>query len=75
MKIKTFEDKIYFVVENAFDGVINTRDGQYLSNKRDNRTAGIGLQSVREIVKKYNGELDITAENKVFKCSAMLESI
>ena len=75
LKIKTFEDKIYFVIENAFDGVINTKDGQYLSHKRDNQTAGIGLQSVREIVKKYNGELVITTDNKVFKCSAMLESI
>ena len=75
LKIKTFEDKVYFVVENAFDGVIDTRNGQYLSHKRDNQTAGIGLQSVREIVKKYNGELVITTDNKVFKCSAMLESI
>ena len=75
LKIKTFEDKIYFVVENAFDGVINTKNGQYLSHKRDNRAAGIGLQSVREIVKKYNGELVITTDNKIFKCSAMLESI
>lgn len=75
LKIKTFEDKIYFVVENAFDGVINTKNGQYLSHKRDNRTAGIGLQSVHEIVKKYNGELVITTDNKIFKCSAMLESI
>ena len=75
LKIKTFEDKIYFVVENAFDGVINTKNGQYLSHKRDNQTAGIGLQSVREIVKKYNGELVITTDNRVFKCSAMLESI
>ena len=75
LKIKTFEDKIYFVVENAFDGVINTENGQYLSHKRDNQTAGIGLQSVREIVKKYNGELDITTDNKVFKCSAMLENV
>ncbi|MBR3621351.1 MAG: GHKL domain-containing protein [Clostridia bacterium] len=75
LKIKTFEDKIYFVVENAFDGVINTKNGQYLSHKRDNKTAGIGLQSVREIVKKYNGELAIDTDNKIFKCSAMLESI
>ena len=75
LKIKTFEDKIYFVVENAFDGVTNTRNGQYLSHKRDNQTAGIGLQSVREIVKKYNGELVIDSDNKVFKCSAMLENI
>lgn len=75
LKIKTFEDKIYFVIENAFDGVINTKNGQYLSHKRDNQTAGIGLQSVREIVKKYNGELVIDTDNKVFKCSAMLESI
>ncbi len=75
LKIKTFEDKIYFVVENAFDGVINTINGQYLSHKRDNRAAGIGLQSVHEIVKKYNGELVITTDNKIFKCSAMLESI
>ena len=75
LKIKTFEDKIYFVVENAFDGVTNTRNGQYLSHKRDNQIAGIGLQSVREIVKKYNGELVIDSDNKVFKCSAMLENI
>ena len=75
LKIKTFEDKIYFVVENAFDGVINTKNGQYLSHKRDNRAAGIGLQSVHEIVKKYSGELVITTDNKIFKCSAMLESI
>ena len=44
--------------------------GVLLSIKHDGN--GIGVESVRAIVKKYNGHMDIKAENNVFTVKILL---
>ncbi|MEG0838444.1 MAG: ATP-binding protein [Hydrogenoanaerobacterium sp.] len=65
LKIKRNNTGLITVIcENNFDGVINKQDGQLLSRKK---TGGIGLSSIEDIAKKYNGKVRLKTENKKFK--------
>lgn len=56
--------------------VTNSYSGQkrsiWTTRKADTINHGIGLKSVREIVKKYNGTMKVHAENNVFTASVSL---
>ena len=43
------------------------------TTKSDKRAHGIGLRNVRDIVKKYNGTLQLSAENGVFTAELFVE--
>ena len=60
-------------VRNPYRGNIRTDSrGQILTGKRESRNHGIGLDSVRRTVKKYNGELLICHENQTFNAVVLL---
>lgn len=67
------EDRVYITFDNSFDGELKA-DGKntFLSRKRDYTASGIGIASIRAIVKKYNGDLHIAAEDGVFRLSILL---
>ena len=44
--------------------------GVLLSTKHEG--TGIGVESVRSIVHKYNGQMDIKAENNIFNVKILL---
>ena len=46
--------------------------GVFISTKEDNHSHGIGLQSVRDIVKRYDGIMEITHEEQLFSVFVML---
>lgn len=59
----------YFSFEliNSKVNEINEKNGRFLSDKEDQSAHGIGISSVKEIVDKYDGTLDISYDNKWFK--------
>lgn len=60
------------MVSNSFDGVIkNSKKGNILSRKRDNRE-GVGITSIRSVCKKYDGNLRIDYNNNTFICMMLL---
>ena len=61
---------ILIQIENAFDGKIQQNHGIFLSSKRNQN--GIGIQSVRHIVKKTGGGCDFTYDNGIFTAKIML---
>lgn len=60
------------VVKNSFVSTSliseEQKDGniKYVTTKKDKQEHGIGLQSVRKIVDKYNGAMEIERENEMF---------
>ncbi len=46
---------------------ISEKKGRFLSDKEDKNAHGIGISSVKEIVDKYDGTLDISYDNQWFK--------
>ena len=67
------EQALCFVVENTYElPVRQDENGAYLSSKYDG--PGAGLQVVRNITQRYNGELSIAHTNTSFQVSATLNA-
>lgn len=56
-----------FELTNSKVNEINEKKGRFLSDKEDQSSHGIGISSVKEIVNKYDGTLDISYDKEWFK--------
>lgn len=59
-------------LKNSFDGRLLKKKGSLQTRKVDKNSHGLGLQSVNDIVKKYNGIMEWYEENNMFIMSIML---
>ena len=64
------DGQLEFVVDNSFDGELKTRGGKYLSSKRSG--FGLGVSSVLETVERYNGVINLYADEKGFHAEVSL---
>lgn len=62
---ETDETTLSVVVQNTFDGKVETSSDTILSRKRENRV-GVGLKSMQTICEKYNGSLKTKWKDNVF---------
>lgn len=60
-------------VENSYNGEIR-KDwrGRLLTTKKDSHSHGIGIYSMEKTIQKYNGLLDISYTQEVFRMKALL---
>lgn len=73
LRTKLFNDIFIITIDNTFDGIVKMDGDIYLSSKRYYNTKGIGITSVKEIVKKYNGYVKFQPTDKEFKVSIMMK--
>ena len=71
--IKQIHSKLVLLVDNSYDGTVKTRNGRFLSRKRNERE-GVGLASVRAVAAKYGGNAVFTpnAEQHIFHSEVIL---
>ncbi len=63
------------IVENPVGRKVEIRNGLPLTSKKDKKSHGFGLYSLRKVIKKYDGELDISCTDSEFKiCISLLLS-
>lgn len=62
ISVKARCDKGYFsyCIDNNHNGNVKMRNGKYISDKQNKTLHGFGLENLDDIVKKYNGTLNIT---------------
>lgn len=58
-------------IRNSISDEIKRDGDSIISTKQDAENHGIGLKSVRRILKKYNGSITIETDNKVFTVKAI----
>jgi hypothetical protein len=64
------EETLAIAVENAYRGTLTLdKNGLPISNKINH---GIGLRSVRNIVKRYKGSMEIETHNQIFNVSILM---
>ena len=51
---------------NYFNGTLETRNGLPVTNKADKDYHGFGMLSIKRLVEKYDGAMEIRVENGVF---------
>lgn len=61
-----------FVIENSYSGLTVKSGEQFVSLKRSGETIGTGIASVKRVVEKYNGLIEINHEEKTFTVSILL---
>lgn len=61
-------------VENTYAQAPVKEKGRILTSKQEKDKHGYGLKLVEDIVKKYNGNLEISTKEEVFKVVASLEA-
>jgi len=66
------DGQLEFVVDNSFAGELKTRGGKYLSSKRSG--FGLGVSSVLETVERYNGVINLYADEKGFHAELSLST-
>lgn len=59
-------------VSNPFINEVKIVDGKIISSKSDKENHGYGLKSVKEVVEKYNGTIEIKTDNNIFTITAVL---
>lgn len=59
-------------VENFFKDPVRFENGLPVTTKGNQEFHGYGMKSIQMIVEKYHGELQITAENEVFRINILL---
>ena len=67
---QTAEHIIVLQVSNPYENSVSVKDGKFFSTKHEGE--GQGIKSVRLIVEKYNGFLDIHYENQAFEVKILL---
>ncbi len=74
INIKMSYDKGRFLccIMNSFNGTVNKILNQYRTTKITNENHGIGLESIKSTLKKYNGTIDIENNSNVFTILIMM---
>lgn len=65
---------LILTIENSYEGDIKKQDGEFLSSKAQGRK-GIGIRSVLDVTKKYQGIPKFEFNGTVFKVSILLHKI
>lgn len=64
---------IFFIrINNDFDGRILLKDDEIITTKQDKENHGYGLKNVKATVDKYDGELKIEYDNRIFRLETMM---
>ena len=75
LKIKILADETALLLRmsNTFDGIIERNSDKEIVTRKANRdNHGIGIKSVKEIVRKYNGKVDFEIDENVFLVTVFL---
>jgi hypothetical protein len=72
IKIRYTKGRLIIEVSNTYDGVVNIVDGDFISRKCDKENHGLGFQSVKSVIQKYEGLLQITHDDKMFKTKLLI---
>ena len=67
------KERLLIKVRNPYTGGLKKdRAGNYISEKKDRENHGIGLKSVRKVVEKYEGVMEIHTENQIFEICVII---
>jgi hypothetical protein len=70
ISLKYIGGVLHILIENSFDGELNRKNGILISRKSEEH--GFGLENVKRVVKKYNGDIVISADNKLFSVGIVM---
>ena len=74
MSVLQRANMVNIIVVNPFVGAVCSKNGLYCTSKNDKYAHGFGLKSVKSIVNKYDGYIELSGEMNLFTVSVLLPS-
>ncbi len=69
-------DYIIIKCENTYKGVLKKNSyGNYITTKQEEKQHGYGINIIKNIVDKYNGEINFITKNNIFKIVIIFKEI
>lgn len=73
LRIKFVKNLFYLQIRNPYTGkIMKNKEGKLLTRKEDKQKHGLGLHSLEKTVHKYNGAVEIEADNHMFSLNLMM---
>lgn len=72
LKIKYDKGRLMIQTENPYKGEIIEENGMILTTDDDKVNHGIGLQSVRKVIQKYDGIMNIDCSSNIFSVTLLM---
>lgn len=72
LSLKYSKNLFFITIWNTFDGQVLYEDNKIATTHKDKTKHGIGLNNVNIILGKYDGTMEISHENKIFKVDILL---
>lgn len=71
--MKYVNNNLYINILNPYSGnLTKDNEGKIVTSKQDKRRHGLGLESIKSAVEKYNGSVEIDNSNGLFKLDILL---
>lgn len=68
-----YEKGVMFIhIKNSYDSLVNVSGGKLLTRKKEKNMHGIGLQSVNNVIEKYNGLMELEYSDSEFSVDILL---
>ena len=74
VSISKQHDMLYISCEIPFDGELKRRGERIVTTKKDFTAHGFGLMRIRDTAKRCGGDVNITAEDGVFRIEVLINS-
>lgn len=72
LSLKYSKNLFFITVWNTYNGKVIYLDNRIVTTHKDKEKHGIGLNNVNVILKKYDGTMNISHEDKIFKVDILL---
>jgi sensor histidine kinase YesM len=72
LKMKYDKGRLIIQTDNPYEGDIIENEGKIITTHEDKANHGIGLQSVKKVIQKYDGIMNIDHSDNIFSISLML---
>ena len=72
LNLKYSKNLFFITIWNTFNGQVLYADNKIATTHKDKNKHGIGLNNVNSILRKYDGTMNISHENRIFKVDILL---
>lgn len=70
--VKYTKGRLILKMENSFNGIIIEEGGMIHTSESDKNNHGLGLESVKTVLEKYNGTIDIEYDDSTFHTALLM---
>lgn len=72
MKMKYTKGRLILKIDNSFDGTIIKEKGKIITTHKNKNNHGFGLESVKTVLKKYNGLIEFKCDGNIFHTALLM---